>query len=771
MSNKYNLGMLASVIMFATSCSNEVQIHPEEYAEVSISLGIEELASARSISDGQSADKLIYAVFDAEGKRIQGLEQVTETDVTFPTTKTITLAKGQTYKVAFWAQDADCNAYIVSDDMNVSINYEGAKNNDETRDAFFSTTKPFTVNGSTYLDVELKRPFAQINVGVDAADWNAAIATGVEITESNVTIQNAATTIDLLTGKVSGSKQVNYTTAAIPKEVLQTKTHGDYKWLSMSYILVNDGENSTDGNGPSTLTSLAYTFTAGTGESIVFSEGLNGVPVQRNYRTNILGQILTSDIDFNISIYPIFDGETNYPETLLQQLEFAATFGGEVVLTENVTLTEPLKVASDMKLNLNGHTIKGGKEDSPAMTGTDIAAITVDNGANLVISGEGTIEGTEYGVYVKNGIVSIKGGDIKAGTSAVQVYNGTANIEGGNFSATKTNTYVINCIDANWKNGTAKINITGGTFKDFNPGANEAEGAGTDFVPEGYSSLPDGDWFKVVEGNYFVVENKEYLIDAIKNTGDVNIYLTNDIEFDSQLNIIAGSEIYLDMNGKKITSSASPVFKVFEGATLVIDGNGTVETPTPASMLFTPLGNLVIENGTFIRKKPEGYTGGTSVMFQGTRPAGGWHSTGVIINGGYFDSAYYDKNAEDIDDYLDGTKTLVETDDDISKRGKSGDKNKTRVALKNNVMAMFNKSYNYFHIFGGTFVGANPAWGDEGGWLPIKPQYLRPWSNYQGAFIEGQEYHEDGIVLPEGYTITKGTHEDGRPTYTVTYNK
>ena len=108
---------------------------------------------------------------------------------------------------------------------------------------------------------------------------------------------------------------------------------------------------------------------------------------------------------------------------------------------------------------------------------------------------------------------------------------------------------------------------------------------------------------------------------------------------------------------------------------------------------------------------------------------------------------------------------------DIAKRGQSGDPNTTRSRIKVLISKTFNKSNNYFKVYGGTFVGANPAWGDEGCMLPTKPYYLRPWSYYQGAFLEGQTFNENGIVLPEGYEITKGTHEDGRPTYTVTYNK
>ena len=74
-------------------------------------------------------------------------------------------------------------------------------------------------------------------------------------------------------------------------------------------------------------------------------------------------------------------------------------------------------------------------------------------------------------------------------------------------------------------------------------------------------------------------------------------------------------------------------------------------------------------------------------------------------------------------------------------------------------------------INGGTFVGANPAWGDEGCMLPTSPNYLRPWSYYQGELLDGQTFNENKIVLPDGYTIAKNKTEDGIPTYTVSYSK
>ena len=158
-------------------------------------------------------------------------------------------------------------------------------------------------------------------------------------------------------------------------------------------------------------------------------------------------------------------------------------------------------------------------------------------------------------------------------------------------------------------------------------------------------------------------------------------------------------------------------------------------------------------------------------MFVGTKPEGGWHSTGVTIKGGYFDCGYYDEVVEVVEAILSGDAELEETETDKAKRGQPGDANVTRKAIKSAVSVALNLSNNYIDIKGGTFVGVNPAYGDEGCMLPTTPYYLRPWSYYQGGFIEGQEFNENGIVLPEGYTITKGKLDDGRLTYTVTYNK
>ena len=342
MNKKLFLGMFAAAgMLLATSCSNDELdvVQSGNEAQVTFSLTAEGGIATRAISDGTGANVLYYAIFDADGKLITTINGSTDgllkKEDAFPNGSKednveVTLAKGQKYTAVFWAQDEDCKAYTVSaetDGLKVAVDYKDEKNdnnNDETRDAFFKA-EPFTVTGNTEIPVVLKRPFAQINVGVTEADWKAAVESGVEITESKVVIKNVATSINLLDGTVSGEEEVTYDFATIPAkftpvETLEVDVNRDgaiqeeekYVYLSMSYILTdNDADRTTlEADG------LQFTFSPANGEDIIFDEGLHAVPVQRNWRTNILGKILTGDIQFNIEIDQRFDDNYNlmYPD-------------------------------------------------------------------------------------------------------------------------------------------------------------------------------------------------------------------------------------------------------------------------------------------------------------------------------------------------------------------------------------------------------------------------------------------------------------------------
>lgn len=379
MNKKLFLGMFAAAgMLFATSCSNDELdvVQSGNEAQVTFSLAAEGGIATRAISDGTGAKKLVYAVYNASGELI---ETIANTDVNgqivdnsafdngLTENVTITLAKGQQYTVAFWAQNPNCTAYTTTDLKNVTIDYAGL-NNDETRDAFFKA-ETFTVTGNTEIDVVLKRPFAQINVGVYQTDWNTAKASGIEIEKSKVTIENAATSINLLTGEVGGEQTVEYGFDIIPAQFATPETldvdldkdgtKENYVYLSMSYILAND---ETTGYAKTALEDLDFTFAPISGNNINFSEGLNAVPVQRNWRTNIIGKILTGDVTFNITIDPIYDGEYNNGEAQPVNINgvYYATIqdavnnvkDGDVIKVATGTYTEVVKVASGKNFTL-----------------------------------------------------------------------------------------------------------------------------------------------------------------------------------------------------------------------------------------------------------------------------------------------------------------------------------------------------------------------------------------------------------------------------------
>jgi hypothetical protein len=314
MKTKSLLFTLATVgMLLTTSCSNdEAHVLFDNEAQVTFSLGLENVMNTRAISDGKGANKLIYAIFDSEGNRIAASDAAAE----FPFEKTLSLIKGEEYTAVFWAQNKDCDAYSISEDYKtITVNYDNALNNDESRDAFFRT-ETFTVTNGTTINVVLKRPFAQLNLGITEEEWQNAKNVGLEVASSSVEIKQAATTFNLIDGTVGNAKDITFTSNAIPTtdEILKVDINSDgiaenYKYISMCYFLAND---ATDGASQTTLDGLKFTLTSADGsKTIELQDGLANAPVQRNYRTNIVsvGNLLTNNIDVNILIDPIYDGE------------------------------------------------------------------------------------------------------------------------------------------------------------------------------------------------------------------------------------------------------------------------------------------------------------------------------------------------------------------------------------------------------------------------------------------------------------------------------
>ena len=122
-------------------------------------------------------------------------------------------------------------------------------------------------------------------------------------------------------------------------------------------------------------------------------------------------------------------------------------------------------------------------------------------GSTLEINGEGTVRcSNNYCLWnnTADGKIVVNGGNIEGDTHAAYAQTGVIEINGGTFKLTNAATadrdengnlrFLINCLDANYKNGTANIIVKGGKFYEFDPADNASEGAGTNYVADGYQS-------------------------------------------------------------------------------------------------------------------------------------------------------------------------------------------------------------------------------------------------------------------------------------------
>jgi len=310
---KLVLVALSACLSVLWSCTNEeLPMANEEMVPVQFTFDVEG-AMSRAISDGTGADLLMYGVFEkvskTELKQVVAKQQRSISDIESlidGIQVTINLLRGKTYQVVFWAQNADCKAYTVGNDMKVKIDYDDI-NNDELRDAFFAS-KEVTVSGTnnTTFYVTLKRPFAQVNVGAYQTDYKEAQGLGVTVDQSSATFKNVPSAIDLLTGNVSEPVNVTYKFGAIPNEALKgvdtdnDGNHEIYKWVSMSYLLASPVRTTHEMN---------FVFRNSENENSEITLGPVEYSVQRNYRTNIVGQVLTGGCDFFINIDPLYEDQ------------------------------------------------------------------------------------------------------------------------------------------------------------------------------------------------------------------------------------------------------------------------------------------------------------------------------------------------------------------------------------------------------------------------------------------------------------------------------
>ena len=694
---------IAAAALLVTSCNDEMDngLKTGDEGTVTFTAQLPSEMGTRAFADGLTAKHLQYAVYEAGQStplKVFGDETtvVGEAEMNnLKQTVSLKLTTGKTYDVIFWADATTDSPYTFNPaSQEVSVDYSKVNNNSDNCDAFFKK-ETITVSGNQSVDVKLTRPFAQVNIGTD--DFDAAKASGLEVTQTEV-VAKAFATLNLATGEVSDEADRTFTMKAIPTASDgEFPVAGGYKYLSMDYLLVGADKATVD-----------VAFNYGGPQSRTFTN----VPVQRNYRTNIYGSLLTNTTDFNVVIEPAFSGEFAHEVVSVSTfaaLKAAATAGGDVKLESAIDFTQVVTVDNNKTLtvDLNKQNVANAT-DLWDETGYQWSLFSVRRGSTLTLKGDGEVIAKAndcYAVDVQDGgHLVIEGGHYNGNIHAVYVKEGIAEIKGGTFevqqkypNADKADEFVLNCYDANRENGTAKIIVTGGTFIGFNPGNCKAEGNGTNFVAPGYASVCES---KTADGREIwkvIPVTRNNIIAALEKQG-AKVCISNDYQGGAYLSKDDITSTLM-LNKATITPIPNKMSTInIEGTNLNVTGTGKFVGPSNSytttgafwvqhSNTLNIDGNISVESGT------NSHFNACVIVFNGT----------VNISNGYFHSSVSKDGSSSPCIYLFGntgvayaniTGGVFEADGDAMFIINCDDTNKSRCHVK---------------VMGGTFVGFNPA--------------------------------------------------------------
>ena len=224
----------------------------------------------------------------------------------------------------------------------------------------------------------------------------------------------------------------------------------------------------------------------------------------------------TQDTVENDSFDNQYDKNAGYPVASAAEMKEAFANGGIVsvnqdIETDNIgdNVADRITISQPTTLNLDAKIIS---PDDMGNNSTNFCALIVDADTTINAGENGGIDTGRNGGYAlnvrKGANLTITGGNYYGGGTAVQVQEGTLTITGGHFAVEAFGepygyNFLLNCVDSAYKNGSAQIIVKGGTFVNFDPSNNTAEGAGTNFVADGYkvvsASQTNGEvWYTVV---------------------------------------------------------------------------------------------------------------------------------------------------------------------------------------------------------------------------------------------------------------------------------
>lgn len=508
--NLFKTFAIAAMAVLAGACAKEqVGSADGETVEMTFNVDVPETTiTTKGLSDAAQVDELVFQVFLTGTKDekkhfintpVPELTQVVPV-VDKKATVKVNLVKGQRYSYAFWAQSKGTGYYDTSDLRAVKMNTDKVKANDPEMDAFYWFKEGETASKSYSGHIKLYRALAQINFGAKALHRSDAL----QATASSVTLSKVPDIFHPFwkTSETSkGKGEITYASNAVVSDeklvIGDEPDKTEYDYLATAYVFANKENDNI-------LIDATATITLSNGRTTKIA--VPNAPIQVNYRTNILGDLLNVEGVWNITIDEKFEKNG---DRIYDSVSSALQEGAAVTLTEDYSASKSSGVVIKMNkvssLDLNGYTFKNengtaldvrgsltingsGKVLCEGPVGEAHAAVFVQDGGKVVIN--------DGYYYSKNGnsCIYVQAGDktghtITIGGEVKPLYygGGIVEINGGVFEA-DANKFVLNQND--YIENESCFSVKGGIFVGFNPAeVNECHGKVTSFVADGYKAV------------------------------------------------------------------------------------------------------------------------------------------------------------------------------------------------------------------------------------------------------------------------------------------
>lgn len=411
--------------------------------------------------------------------------------------------------------------------------------------------------------------------------------------------------------------------------------------------------------------------------------------------------------------------------------------------TKEITILKDMEVSqltvyleNKVTINLNGKNVNiTGYE--PNCTGVNI------EGGSLTIKGSGSFgDSAQKNVnplfYVNVGASLTIEGDASYYSANVCAYayhwNSKIYINGGKWYGSET--YTLNKYDTNQE---AIISVTGGEFYKYNPAASHSENPVANFVADGYGVVKDGDWYKVVKATE--VTDESGLSSAIGSSSKTPVMVNTTVELGTSFSIYGGNTLSVGANGVITPSSSfkSNVSEVVSTANkqgvINIEGEGTINGPSNSTATAGSQA-IMVQGSTLSSATPLTVNLYGNLSVNGGSGSAGNHAITVTngtlnIYGGY----YYSGKDKD------GTCEVIYLRDIWARNPRKQICNiyggVFDSEVENNPI-LLNKVNNLttaeFHVYGGTFVGFNPAdnTADGAGTNYVADGYVSTKTTYNG---------------------------------------